>query len=86
VSLLVLSSVPAPISARGNEWDALNSEVLSLPLYQRALAIREKSLGPNHPQVAATLESLATLCRATNRVKDAEEFESKAARIRDGKR
>jgi tetratricopeptide (TPR) repeat protein len=31
------------------------------PLYQRALVIREKILGPEHPDTAATLHQLATL-------------------------
>ena len=31
------------------------------PLYQRALAIREKMEGPRHPDTAATLHSLAIL-------------------------
>jgi len=31
----------------------------ALPLYQRALDIREKMLGPEHPDVAATLNNLA---------------------------
>ena len=43
------------------------------PLYKRALAIREKALGPDHPDVAQSLNNLADLysaqglrrCRAT---------------------
>jgi tetratricopeptide (TPR) repeat protein len=31
------------------------------PLYQRALAIREKALGPDHPDVATSLSNLAQL-------------------------
>ncbi len=33
------------------------------PLYKRALAIREKALGPNHPDVASSLNNLAELYR-----------------------
>ena len=33
----------------------------ALPLYQRALDIREKVLGPQHPDVATTLNNLAGL-------------------------
>lgn len=33
----------------------------ALPLYKRALAIREKVLGADHPDVAKTLTSIATL-------------------------
>jgi len=31
------------------------------PLYNRALAIREKALGPEHPDVATSLNNLAML-------------------------
>ena len=33
------------------------------PLYQRALTILEKSLGPEHPNVAAGLNNLASLLK-----------------------
>ncbi len=33
------------------------------PLYQRSLAIRERALGPEHPDVATSLENYATLLR-----------------------
>ena len=50
--------------------------------YKRALAIREKALGPDHPDVATGLENLAALYRATKRDKEAETLEQRAARIR----
>src|SRR5258708_6353938 len=34
------------------------------PLYRRALAINEKALGPNHPDLATGLNNLATLLKA----------------------
>ncbi len=37
------------------------------PLYKRSLAIREKALGPEHPDVAASLENYAALLRVTQR-------------------
>jgi hypothetical protein len=42
------------------------------PLYRRALAIGEASLGPDHPDVARDLNNLALLLQATNRLSDAE--------------
>ena len=42
------------------------------PLYQRALAIREKALGPEHPQVAQTLNNLAGLYREQGKYAKAE--------------
>jgi hypothetical protein len=56
------------------------------PLFKRSLAITEKALGPDHPVVAASLEAMARLYRATNREKEAQELESRAARIRSMKR
>jgi hypothetical protein len=46
----------------------------------------EKALGPDHPNVALSLENLAALYRATNRVKEAEVLEKRAAAIRAIKR
>ena len=37
------------------------------PLYQRALAICEKALGPDHPDTATTRASYAGLLRKTGR-------------------
>ncbi len=42
------------------------------PLMRRALTVRENSLGPDHPNVAAILNNLALLLRATNRLAEAE--------------
>jgi hypothetical protein len=41
-------------------------------LYQRALAIDEQSLGPDHPNVARDLNNLATLFKDTDRPAEAE--------------
>jgi tetratricopeptide (TPR) repeat protein len=52
------------------------------PLFERALTINEKALGPDHPDVATSLENLAALYRVTKRDKEAETLEKRAARIR----
>ena len=39
----------------------------AVPLYQRALAIREKALGPDHPSTATSLNNLAALYLAQGR-------------------
>ena len=44
------------------------------PLYQRALAIREKTLGADHPKVATALGKLATLFDAEGRDEEAEQL------------
>jgi hypothetical protein len=56
------------------------------PLLKRSLAIYEKALGPDHPDVARSLENLAALYRATKRVTEAEQLEVRAKRIRAIKR
>ena len=52
------------------------------PLYQRALAIREKALGPEPPAVATSLENYADLLRKTGRVSEATKMETRAKAIR----
>ena len=52
------------------------------PLYQRSLAIREKALGPEHPDVATSLENYAALLRATGRSAEAGKMEARAKEIR----
>jgi tetratricopeptide (TPR) repeat protein len=52
------------------------------PLLRRALAIREKALGPEHPDVATSLENYAALLRKTNRATGAEAMEDRAKVIR----
>ncbi len=51
------------------------------PLYRRALAIAEASLGPNHPTVATYLDNLASLLQATNRLAEAEPLYRRALAI-----
>lgn len=48
----------------------------------QAVAIAEKALGPDHPNVAASLENLAAVYRATKRDEEAETLEQRASRIR----
>ena len=51
------------------------------PLYKRSLAIREKALGPDHPDVAASLNNLALLYDQQGRHVDAEPLYKKALAI-----
>ena len=69
----------------------LNQQVLQLygqgrhgeaiPLAQRALAIREKALGPDHPDTALSLNNLAELYRATGAYAKAEPLYQRALAI-----
>ena len=51
------------------------------PLDRRALAIDEKSFGPEHPNVARNLNNLAQLLQATNRLAEAEPLMRRALAI-----
>ncbi len=73
------------------ETEELNRQVVQLynqgryadaiPLAERALAIREKALGPEHPDVATSLSSLAELYRATGAYAKAELLHTRALAI-----
>ena len=51
------------------------------PLYQRALAIREQQLGPEHPDTATSLNNLALLYRAQGKYEQAEPLYQRALEI-----
>ena len=55
----------------------------ALPLAQRALAIREKALGPDHPGVAESLNNLAVLYQGQGRYVDAEPLYKRSLAIRE---
>ncbi len=52
------------------------------PLYKRSLAIWEKALGPDHPNVATSLENYVDLLRKMGRDEEAEKLEARAQAIR----
>jgi tetratricopeptide (TPR) repeat protein/CHAT domain-containing protein len=51
------------------------------PLYKRALALREKAFGPDHPEVGQALNNLAELYRAQGRFAEAEPLYKRALAI-----
>jgi tetratricopeptide (TPR) repeat protein len=55
----------------------------AIPLAQRALAIREKSLGPDHPAVANALSNLAGMYYTLGRYVEAEPLYKRALAIRE---
>ncbi len=52
------------------------------PLFERSLAIREKALRPDHPDVAATLQDYAALLREMGRDGEADRLDARAESIR----
>jgi CHAT domain-containing protein/tetratricopeptide (TPR) repeat protein len=51
------------------------------PLYERALSIREKALGPDHPDVATSLMAYSVYLHDRNRIAEAVEATSRATAI-----
>jgi tetratricopeptide (TPR) repeat protein len=90
-----LLAATASVSSGQNlkEADALNKRLMQLynagkyeeaiPLAERALAIREKALGPDHPDVAVALINLAQLYESQSRYADAEPLYKRSLAIRE---
>ena len=68
-------SSPGPVR-RGKFGAAAES------LYQQALAIVKKTLGPDHPYVATVLENISELYKETGRMDEAKRVEERANAIR----
>jgi tetratricopeptide (TPR) repeat protein len=51
------------------------------PLYQRAIQVKEKSVGPLHKEMVPVLENYAKMLRAAGRVSEAEKLDKKAMAI-----
>lgn len=96
MALLLLLCTCIFAHAQGIEWQTFTNEVISLyrqGLYDRAvvvakkvLQVAEQEVGPDHPNVATSLENMAGLYRKTGREKEAEALEKRAAAIRAVKR
>ena len=54
-----------------------------MPLFKRALAIRETALGPDHPAVATTLNNLAAVYQAQGQYAQAETLYTRALAINE---
>lgn len=89
----VVIVVTGPASAQtAAEADKLNAEVIRLyragkyseaiPLAQQTLELREKSLGPEHPDVATSLNNLAELYKSQGLYSEAEPLHERALAIR----
>ena len=91
--LIANFSLSVPSFAQRDEAAALNAKATELsragkyadaiPLAQRALAIREKALGPDHPDVALSLNNLALLYRNQGRYAEAEPLYKRSLAIRE---
>ena len=88
IAIAALLSAPSVFAeGAGIEWDILNDEVLELyrtGQYARAVAVDKKALkvaeeivGPDHHNVATSLNNLAAPYRATGRILEAQELEKR---------
>jgi len=79
------AGIAEPTTRLYNELGTLNyakaRHAEAEPLVRRALAISEKSYGPEHPDVARDLNNLAELLRITNRPAEAEPLIRRALAI-----
>jgi TonB family protein len=90
------SRIPPPLTPQSKELaeaERLNHQVVELenqskfneatPLAERALAIREKALGPDHPLVAVSLETAAQLYEKQGKRSEAIPLKKRALAIRE---
>ena len=77
VLFLGISAPSAPAEGAGIEWDILNEEAAQLYragkydrgviVAKQALSVAESNVGPDHPDVATSLNNLAGLYHAQGR-------------------
>jgi tetratricopeptide (TPR) repeat protein len=92
-SALLSTSAGAQDSVALRRAEELNAEAVQLfrkgqyeeaiPKAREALGIREKALGPEHPDVAQSLNNLAALYRAQGRYGEAEPLHRRALGVRE---
>jgi tetratricopeptide (TPR) repeat protein len=92
-AMLLCGDVSISTAQQASELDQLTKQVNELrkagkyseaiPLAQQVLAAREKALGPDHPGVATSLNSLAELLRLQARYADAEPLYHRSLAIRE---
>jgi tetratricopeptide (TPR) repeat protein len=86
VQELVPSAEPERLTAQSVNnlallYAAQGRYVEAEPLYQRALASLEQTVGRNHPDVAKVLENYAALLAATGRTQESKEMEERARAV-----
>ena len=92
--LLMLLATPAAFAeGAGIEWDILNQEVTELTrtgkydrgvvVAKKALEVAETNVGPNHPDVAASLNNLALLYQRKGDYAQAEPLYKHALAIKE---
>jgi tetratricopeptide (TPR) repeat protein len=95
IAVFFLSVTAAPVFAQGagSDWETLNKEVKDLyraGKYDRALVVAKKALqlaernvGPNHPDVATSLNNLAALYKIQGQYSGAEPLYKRSLAIEE---
>jgi CHAT domain-containing protein/Tfp pilus assembly protein PilF len=93
VATLLCFGLSSGLAEKSNQANKLEDKFLKLydagryadaiPIAQRVLTIREKTLGRNHPDVAIALDNLANLYRLQGRYADAEPLLQRSLAIRE---
>ncbi len=91
ILLFLLATPPVFAPGAGIEWDNLNQEVKELyrsgkydravVVAKKALEVAEKNVGPNHPDVATSLNNLALLYKTQGQYAQAEPLYKQALAI-----
>jgi CHAT domain-containing protein/Tfp pilus assembly protein PilF len=91
--LLLASSCVVPLAAQEERWNQLNVQVVqffqqgkyteAIPLAQESVQVAEATFGPEHPNVARSLNNLAALYDDQGRYADAEPLYKHALAIRE---
>jgi tetratricopeptide (TPR) repeat protein len=91
--ILSLANSASYAQGAGIEWDTLSKEVMRLyrageyaraiRIAQSALEVAEQNVGPDHPDVATSLNDLAELCKAQGEYAKAEPPLKRSLAIRE---
>jgi tetratricopeptide (TPR) repeat protein len=92
-AVLCLTGAMAYAQGAGSEWETLQQEARKLyragkydqavVVAKKALELAEKSVGPNHPDVATSLNNLAGIYRAQGQYAQAEPLYRRSLVIRE---
>ena len=91
--VLLITSFSMAAHAQEELWEQLNSKVVKLyqqgryaeaaKVAEEALTVAEKTFGPEHPDVATSLNNLAELYRAQGKYAEAEPLYKRSLAIRE---
>lgn len=94
--IICFLSLTSLVQGQGSSLQELNKKVLTLyeqgryteaiPVAQEALSVAEKALGPDHPDVATSLNNLAELYTEMGREPEAKECAERVRKVQSKER